>query len=161
MTAPETSTAASKRPLTTGRRPDMIAIREADRKPLTAGPGLEPHPRDYPQPDRRPGAGSTRTQPAGTSVYRLLRAHDLSPARPTSSSRRPESSRTRPRRPTSSGRPTSPISRSRAGAGAGTILSLHRARRLLALHRRLEALRDDESAGCDRHARPGVGGLRA
>ena len=26
---------------------------------------------------------------------------------------------------------------------------------------RLEALRDDESAGCDRHARPGFGGLRA
>ena len=45
--------------------------------------------------------------------------------------------------------------------GWGLVLSLHRARRLLALHRRLEALRDDESAGCDRHARPGVGGLRA
>ena len=34
--------------------------------PLTAGSGLEPHPRGYPQPDCRPGAGSTGTQPAGT-----------------------------------------------------------------------------------------------
>ena len=42
------------------------------------------------------------------SVYRLLKAHDLIPARPTSSSKRQTSSTTRPRRPTSSGRPTSP-----------------------------------------------------
>jgi hypothetical protein len=34
--------------------------------PLTAGSGLEPHPRGNPQPDCRPGAGSTRAQPAGT-----------------------------------------------------------------------------------------------
>ena len=32
MTAPETFTAASKRPLTTGRRPDMTAIRGYCRK---------------------------------------------------------------------------------------------------------------------------------
>jgi Homeodomain-like domain len=38
-------------------------------------------------------------------------------------------------------------------------LSLHGAGRLLALHCRLEALRNNESAGCDRHARSGVGGL--
>ena len=42
----------------------------ADQKPsriaLTARSGLEPHPRGYPQPDCRPGAGSTGTQPAGT-----------------------------------------------------------------------------------------------
>jgi hypothetical protein len=60
-------------------------------------------------------------------------------------------------RPTSSGRLTSPISRS----PAGPVLSLHRARRLLALHCRLEALRDYESAGCHRHTRSGVGGVRA
>jgi putative transposase len=63
--------------------------------PLTAGSGLEPHPRGYPQPDCRPGARSTRAQPAGTggalhgrgrifvsdaSVYRLLKAHELIPS---------------------------------------------------------------------------------
>ena len=50
------------------------------------------------------------------------------------------SSRTRPRRRTSCGRPTSPISRSSAGAGSIS----HRAGRLLALHHRLEALHDHE-----------------
>jgi putative transposase len=34
--------------------------------PLTARFGLEPYPRGYPQPDCRPGARSTRAQPAGT-----------------------------------------------------------------------------------------------
>ena len=47
------------------------------------------------------------------------------------------------------------------GHGLGLVLSLHRAGRLLALHCRLEALRDDESEGRHRHARSGVGGLRA
>ena len=42
------------------------------------------------------------------SVYRLLRPMILSPAPPISSSRRRTSSRTRQRRPTSSGRPTLP-----------------------------------------------------
>ena len=51
------------------------------------------------------------------SVYRLLKAHDLITTPPTSSSRRPRRSRTRPRRRTSFGRPTSPTSRSSAGAG--------------------------------------------
>ena len=47
------------------------------------------------------------------------------------------------------------------GLGLGLGLSLHRAGRLLALHCRLEALRDDESAGRRRHARSGVGGVRS
>ena len=47
------------------------------------------------------------------------------------------------------------------GLGLGLGLSLHRAGRLLALHCRLEALRDDESAGRHRHARSGAGGFRA
>ena len=78
------------------------------------------------QPDRRTGipeaavrmrSGSGSPElPAARSIGFLKRT-TLSPVRPTSSSRRPTSSRTRPRRPTSSGRPTSPISRSRAGAG--------------------------------------------
>ena len=45
--------------------------------------------------------------------------------------------------------------------GLGLVLPLDRAGRLLALHRRLEALRDDESAGRHRHARSGAGGFRA
>ena len=36
------------------------------RSPLTAGSGLEPHPRGYPQSNCRPGAGSAGTEPAGT-----------------------------------------------------------------------------------------------
>jgi transposase-like protein len=51
------------------------------------------------------------------SVYRLLKAHDLIASRPTSSSKRPRNSGTRPRRPTSPGKPTSLTSRLRAGAG--------------------------------------------
>ena len=45
--------------------------------------------------------------------------------------------------------------------GLGLVLSLHRAGRLLALHCRLEALCDHEGEGRHRHARSGVGGLRA
>jgi hypothetical protein len=48
----------------------MISISEATGSPrgstLTAGSGLEPYPRGYPQADCRPGAGSAGTQPAGT-----------------------------------------------------------------------------------------------
>ena len=73
-----------------------MAISAADQKPSRIVPhgqiGFEPDPGGYPQPDCRPGAGSTRTQPAGTggalhgtgkyfvseaSVYRLLKTHDL------------------------------------------------------------------------------------
>jgi len=52
-----------------------------------------------------------------TSVYRLLKAHDLITS-PAFIVRRRMSSRTRPPRSISSGRPTSPISRSSAGAGS-------------------------------------------
>ena len=52
-----------------------------------------------------------------SSVYRLLKAHDLIGSPAFTSSRPPTSSGTRRRHPTSSGRPTSPISRSSAGAG--------------------------------------------
>jgi transposase-like protein len=52
------------------------------------------------------------------SVYRLLKAHDLITSPASSSSKRPTSSTTRRRHPTSSGRPTSPTSRSSAGAGS-------------------------------------------
>src|SRR4029077_16132137 len=60
--------------------------------PLTAGSGLEPHPRGYPRSNCRPGAGSAGTEPARTGGalhgrgrifclgglgYRLLKAHDL------------------------------------------------------------------------------------
>ena len=80
--------------------------------------GLELYPRGYPQRDRRPGAGSAGTEPAGTggalhrrarilvseaSVYRLLKAHDLITSPAYIVIKRPSSSRTRPRRPTSSG----------------------------------------------------------
>ena len=52
-----------------------------------------------------------------TSVYRLLKAHDLITS-PAFIVRRRMSSRTRPPRSISSGRPTSPISRSSAGVGS-------------------------------------------
>ena len=42
------------------------------------------------------------------SVYRLLKAHDLVPVRPSSWSRQRTSSTPRPQHPTSCGRPTSP-----------------------------------------------------
>ena len=42
----------------------------------------------------------------------------------------------------------------------GLVLSVDRARRLLPLHRRLEAVHDDEGRGRHRHARSGAGGFR-
>ena len=66
--------------------------RGAGRSSLTAGPGLEPHPRPGPSRDRRAGAARDGAEPARTggalhrreayfvseaSVYRLLKAHDL------------------------------------------------------------------------------------
>lgn len=52
------------------------------------------------------------------SVYRLLKTHISSPARPSSSSKRRMSSRTRQPRSISSGRQTSRTSRSSAGDGS-------------------------------------------
>jgi putative transposase len=52
-----------------------------------------------------------------SSVYRLLKLHDLITSRPSLSSRPATSSRTRQPHPTSSGRPTSPTSRSLVGGG--------------------------------------------
>ena len=68
------------------------------------------------------------------TVYRLLKAHDLR-----------------------CGRPTSPTSRSSAGAGCicrpcSTITR--------SSHHRLEAVQHDAGRGCHRHAGPGTGGLR-
>ena len=51
------------------------------------------------------------------TVYRLLKAHDLIASPAYIVIKAAEEFRTRPRRPTSSGRPTSPISRSSAGDG--------------------------------------------
>ena len=42
----------------------------------------------------------------------------------------------------------------------GLVLSVERARRLLAIHRRLEAVHDNDGRGRHRHARPGAAGLR-
>ena len=64
---------------------------------------------------RTPGAGVFFVSQA--SVDRLLKAHDLITSPLSWSSRQPMSSATRPRRRTRCGRPTSPISRSSAGAG--------------------------------------------
>ena len=68
-----------------------------------------------------------------------------SPARPSSSSRQPMSSATRPRPRTNCGRPTSPASRS----SAGLVLSVDDPRRLFPLHHRLEAVHDHEGRRCD------------
>ena len=51
------------------------------------------------------------------SVYRLLKAHDLITSPAYIVIKAAEEFRTRPPRPTSSGRPTSPISKSREGVG--------------------------------------------
>ena len=77
---------------------------------FTAGSGLEPYPRGYPQPDCRPGAGSAGTEPGGNWQVRFTdeteyfvseasrvylaaeSARSYLPARPTSSSKRPRSS---------------------------------------------------------------------
>jgi len=101
--------------------------------PLTARSDLEPDPGGYPLSDCRPGAGSTRTQSSGTSgalhgrgkyfvseasVYRLLKAHDLITSPAYIVIKAAEEFKDKTTAPTSSGRLTSPISRSRAGAGA-------------------------------------------
>jgi hypothetical protein len=75
------------------------------------------------------------------SVYRLLKADDLIASPSYIVIEAPRNSRTRPRCPNSSGGQTSPTSRLQL------LLSLHRSGRLFAPHCRLDALRDDESAG--------------
>jgi hypothetical protein len=95
------------------------------RSPISAGSGLEPHPRSRARPGHRSSPRTARAEPprTGGALHRRRRSilsrkprstgcsrrRTSSPARPTSSSRRPKSSRTRRRRPTSSGRRTSPI----------------------------------------------------
>ena len=97
------------------------------------------------------------------SVYRLLKAHDLiaSPAHRQPGLYRHHGGRGVPGQNHGAQPALADRLHLSQDHGLGLVLSLHRARRLLAFHRRLEALRDDESAGCDRHARPGFGGLRA
>ena len=137
----------------------MIGISTANRKPfadgLTAGSGSNPRPGGYP-----PRAGfrpSTSIEPnlargAGDALYtrnsilsqRLrsigyLKAHDLitSPAYIVSQ-RRPRNSRTRAHGATQLWQTDFTYLEDH---GVGLVLSLHRARPLLALHCRLEALR--------------------
>src|SRR5271166_323338 len=66
MTAPETFTTASKRPLTTGRRPDMTApetFTTASKRPLTTG--------------RRPDTTAIcAEQTAGVDVKETFEDHD-------------------------------------------------------------------------------------
>jgi hypothetical protein len=112
----------------------MIGIGVADRKLSPIAPhgriGFGTASRRLSAVDCRPGAGSTRTQPAGAggalygreTVF-CLRGFGLSALESARSYHQPglhrhQSGRgIRPRRPTSSGRPTSPISRLRGGAG--------------------------------------------
>src|SRR5262249_33551010 len=93
-------------------------------KPSRPGRGWDRIPQEVPEqsgergldePGLSPGEVATRFTDvkqyfvSEASVYRLLKAHDLITTRPSSSSRRPTSSRTRRRDRTSCGRPTSPI----------------------------------------------------
>ena len=93
------------------------------------------------------------------SVYRLLNAHDLitSPA----GLHRDQSGRGVQGQDHGAQPALADRLHLSQGCGLGLVLSLHRIGRLLALHCRLEALCDHEGAGCDRHARSGVGGFRA
>jgi hypothetical protein len=60
MTAPETFTTASKRSLTTGRRPDMTAIC-VRREKAALSSGCKPHPANAP-------AGSNRSSHGGDEM---------------------------------------------------------------------------------------------
>ena len=91
------------------------------------------------------------------SVYRLLKAHDLIASPAYIVIKAAEEFRDKTTAPNQLWQTDFTYSRLRAGAGAIS----HRAGRLLALHCRLEALRDDESEGRRRHARSGVAGFRA
>ena len=92
------------------------------------------------------------------SVYRLLKAHDLitSPAYIVIKAAEEFRDKTTAPQPALADRLH--LSQDH---GMGLVLPLDRAGRLLALHCRLEALRDDESAGRHGHPRSGAGGLRA
>ena len=127
----------------------------------------------YPQPDCRPGAGSAGTQPAGTGgalhgrgrIF-CLGGLGLSASESARSYHQPGLHRHQSGRGVQGqDHGAQPALADRLhlsqGYGLGLVLSLHRAGRLLALHCRLEALRDDESAGRHRHARSGAGGVRA
>src|SRR5437773_4479373 len=91
------------------------------------------------------------------SVYRLLKAHDLiaSPAfiviKAADAFQR-QDHRTQPA--------VADRFHLSQGDRLGLVLPVHRARRLLPLYRRLEAVHDDESRGCHRYPRSGAAGLR-
>ena len=91
------------------------------------------------------------------SVYRLLKAHDLITSPAYIVIKAAEEFRDKTTAPNQLWQTDFTISRSRDGAGTISRPS----RRLLALHCRLEALCNDESAGRHGHSRSGAGGLRA
>jgi hypothetical protein len=77
------------------------------------------------------------------SVYRLLKAHDLKTSPGYIVIKAAEEFKDKTTAPNQLWQ-TTYLSQ---GHGVGLVLSLHRAGRLLALHCRLDALRNDESAG--------------
>ena len=96
------------------------------------------------------------------SVYRLLKAHDLIAGPAYIVIKAAEEFRDKTTAPNQLWQTDfTYLKITGCGLGLGLGLSLHRAGRLLALHCRLEALRDDESEGRHRHARSGAGGFRA
>ena len=88
------------------------------------------------------------------SVYRLLKAHDLITSPAYIVIKAAEEFRDKTTAPNQLWQTDFTYLKI---TGWGWWLSLHRAGRLLALHCRLEALRDDESAGRHGHARSGAG----
>ena len=124
----------------------------------SAGSDLELNPGGYPLPDCQPGAGSAGTEPAGTGSalhgrgkILCLRGFGLSASEGARSYHQP-------------GLHLHQSVRGVKGQDHGAqpaladrlqlsqVLSFQRAGRLLALHCRAEAPRDDESAGCDFYA---------
>ena len=92
------------------------------------------------------------------SVYRLLKAHDLITSPAYIVIKAAEEFRDKTTAPNQLWQTDFTYLKDH---GMGLVLPLHRAGRLLALHCRLEALCDDESAGRHGHPRSGAGGLRA
>src|SRR6185437_9623809 len=91
------------------------------------------------------------------SVYRLLKAHDLiQPGFHRHQGRRRIQGQDHRTQPAVADR----LHLSQGGR-LGLVLPIHRARRLLPLHRRLEAVHHDEGRGCHRHARTGTAELGA